>query len=205
MNAKKHASPSIPESLSFLPGTSAYMELPRSVVSDARLYIYSLNLMGQAVKNHEMALLLFTQMMDKKIPCDVIVTIEAKAIALAQELAVLLGHETYIVLRKSMKAYMQNAHCVTVHSITTEAKQLLFLDGRDAQLLRSVKYPVFLDDVISTGASFNAANQLLQAGGCNPLDVCVCVATEGLYLEHNPHHYIRLGHLPLYSFDGESV
>ncbi|MCL1796475.1 MAG: hypothetical protein FWG37_06255, partial [Clostridia bacterium] len=185
----------VPESIAFLPGTDAYMELPRSWVSDPGLSIYSLNLMGQARTNHEMALLLFKQMTEKNVPCDMIVTIEAKAIAVAQELAMLLGHPYYVVLRKSMKAYMQNAHCVTVRSITTESKQLLFLDGRDAELLRTLQYPVFLDDVISTGASFGAANDLMRAGGCKPLEQCVCVATEGKALEANPHGYIRLGHL----------
>lgn len=194
-----------PDSLSFLPDTDAYMLLPRSWVSDPGISIYSLNLMGQAKANHAMAKLLYDQMQEKGLACDVIVTVEAKAIAVAQELAVLLGHDYYVVLRKSMKAYMQNAHCVTVRSITTEAKQLLFLDGRDAELLRQAHHPIFLDDVISTGASHNAANDLMRAGGCKPLDVCVCVATEGKTLEDNPHGYVRLGHLPLYNAKGESI
>ncbi|MCL2867585.1 MAG: hypothetical protein FWF47_07495, partial [Clostridia bacterium] len=149
MNHETGAHLSLPENLPFLPGTDAAMVLPRAYAQEAKIYIYSLNLMGQAKTNHEMALLLYRQIKDRSIPCDMLVTIEAKAIALTQELAVLLGQDYYIVLRKSVKAYMRDTLRTAVRSITTEHKQFLYLDGRDAELLKTVRHPVFIDDVIS--------------------------------------------------------
>ncbi len=181
------------------------MLLDRVWIQESGIYIFSLNLLGQARVNHEMAKLLYKQMQEKGIKCDVIVTVEAKAIGLAQELAVLMGHDSYVVLRKSVKAYMKKAHSAPVRSITTTAKQLLFLDDNDAKVLKSAQHLIFLDDVISTGASFNAANALLKEGAGKEFSVCVCAATEGKALEDNPHGYIRAGHLPLFNAEGEAI
>jgi adenine phosphoribosyltransferase len=54
---------------------------------------------------------------------------------------------------------------VSVRSITTAKEQKLFLDGADAKLMNG-KRILIVDDVISTGESLRAIEELVrQAGG----------------------------------------
>ena len=66
---------------------------------------------------------------------DVIITAEAKGIALAYEISRLLGKKEFIVARKSIKSYMCGVVSVSVHSITTSGEQHLYLDGHDSKRL----------------------------------------------------------------------
>lgn len=96
---------------------------------------------------------------------DVIITAEAKGIALTYEISRILGKKEFIVARKSVKSYMNEVVSVSVHSITTEGEQHLYLDGQDAEKLRG-KNVCIIDDVISTGESLFALETLVkQAGG----------------------------------------
>ena len=95
---------------------------------------------------------------------DYIVTAEAKGIPLVQELSRVLNHPRYIVARKSIKPYMTDPIGSKVVSITTQKEQILCLDGKDADLIRN-KRAVIVDDVISTGESLRAMEELLAKCG----------------------------------------
>ena len=93
---------------------------------------------------------------------DVIITAEAKGIALAYEISRLLGKKEFIVARKSIKSYMCGVVSVSVHSITTSGEQHLYLDGHDAKRLCG-KRVCIVDDVISTGESLYALEALVES------------------------------------------
>lgn len=93
---------------------------------------------------------------------DVIITAEAKGIALAFEISRILGKKEFIVARKSIKSYMSGVVSVSVHSITTSGEQHLYLDGHDAEILRGKKVCI-VDDVISTGESLYALEALVES------------------------------------------
>ena len=95
---------------------------------------------------------------------DYILTAEAKGIPLAHEMARQNHEETYFVARKAPKLYMPDALCVTVQSITTAREQKLYLDRADAERMRG-KRILIVDDVISTGESLRAVEQLVEAAG----------------------------------------
>lgn len=95
---------------------------------------------------------------------DYLIAPEAKSIALINEMARLAGEKKHFVARKGMKAYMTNPIKVTVNSITTAKEQTLFLDGKDAELMKGKKI-VIVDDVISTGESLAAVEKLVQTAG----------------------------------------
>ncbi len=96
----------------------------------------------------------------KKLPeFDYIVTPEAKSIPLAYEMSRQSGKK-YFVARKRAKLYMQSPVEVNVRSITTDAVQTLILDGADGEQIRG-KRIVVLDDVISTGESLRAMDELM--------------------------------------------
>lgn len=135
----------------------------------------------------------------KKVPpeTDVILTAETKGIPLAADLARALNMKRYVVARKSIKAYMENPVWVDDVSITTKGVQKLCLDGVDVERLRG-KNVLLLDDVISTGGSMRALNELTEKAGGK---VCgeACVLAEGKAAERKD--IIFLEPLPL--FDAE--
>ncbi len=95
---------------------------------------------------------------------DVLITAESKGIPLAYEMSRQSGKQ-YFLARKSLKLYMRDAVQVEVRSITTANIQQLYMDAQDMAYLRG-KRVLLVDDVISTGESINALEQLvLQAGG----------------------------------------
>lgn len=101
----------------------------------------------------------------EKLPkIDYIVTAEAKGIPLANEVSRLLGLPYYIVARKSIKPYMRAPLTDEVNSITTQKTQSLCLDGKDALAIRGRRVAI-LDDVISTGASLEAVERLVEKAG----------------------------------------
>ncbi len=100
----------------------------------------------------------------EKLPhFDVLVTAEAKGIPLAFEISRILGLN-YVVARKGIKAYMENAITEEVNSITTEETQLVCFDGDDVEQVRGKKV-VIVDDVISTGESVAAVERLINKAG----------------------------------------
>ena len=96
---------------------------------------------------------------------DYILAPEAKAIPLAHEMARQSGRNDYFIARKKKKAYMTEVFEVEDRSLTTEGVQTLCIDALDAAKMRG-KRILLLDDVISTGGSIAAVEQLArQAGG----------------------------------------
>ncbi len=102
----------------------------------------------------------------KRAPAyDYLIAPEAKAIPLVYEMARQSNAEKYFIARKGAKAYMQGTFEVTVKSITTMGVQRLVLDAEDAAMIKG-KRMLIIDDVISTGESLHAVEELVkQAGG----------------------------------------
>ena len=132
---------------------------------------------------------------------DYVVSIEAKALPLVHMVATYLSdpitcrYRHYIVLRKSVKGYMKAPLTVKVKSITTTAVQSLVLDGSEADLLRGRRVAV-VDDVISTGGSLRACEELLGQVGAQVVARATVLLEEGGY--ENP-NLISLGTLPIFT------
>jgi len=95
---------------------------------------------------------------------DYLITAEAKGIPLAHEMARQHGDSDYFIARKHTKLYMTSVFESTVRSITTDAEQHLYLDGKDAEKMRGKKI-LIVDDVISTGESLRAIEALVEKAG----------------------------------------
>ncbi|MBQ8057802.1 MAG: adenine phosphoribosyltransferase [Ruminococcus sp.] len=96
---------------------------------------------------------------------DIVLTAEAKSIPLCYEFA-RIGCRRYVVARKGTKVYMSNPLSVCVNSITTDYDQKLYLGQEDVDKLRG-KRVLILDDVISTGESLTALEELAEKAGAN--------------------------------------
>ncbi len=138
----------------------------------------------------------------KKAPeYDYLISAEAKGIPLVHEMARIAGNQKYFLARKAPKLYMTGVFEVAVRSITTDKQQTLYLDTADAEIMRG-KRILIVDDVISTGESLRAIEELVrQAGG-----ICcgkMAILAEGEAAERDD--LIYLEKLPLFDKDGKTL
>mgnify|MGYP003549752656 CR=1 FL=1 len=129
---------------------------------------------------------------------DYIITAEAKGIPLIHEMARQSGAEKYILARKGAKVYMPDPLCVEDESITTAGKQRLYLGRDDADLIRG-KRILIMDDVISTGGSLHAMEELVKLAG-GTVTGRVAVLAEGDAQKRDDIKF--LAPLPVFNADG---
>lgn len=132
---------------------------------------------------------------------DVLITAESKGIPLAYEMARQNGGKKHIVARKHVKLYMRDIFYTEVKSITTDTTQVLCLDGADAAYMRG-KRVLIVDDVISTGESLNAIEELVRHAG-GEIVGRMAVLAEGDAA--NRKDLIYLERLPLFHSDGTEI
>ena len=97
--------------------------------------------------------------------CDVLVTAESKGLQLTHVVARELGHKYYAVARKSKKLYMQDGYEVEIKSsITTGQVHKMYISRHDADLLKGKKVGI-IDDVVSTGASLEGLEAIVNICG----------------------------------------
>lgn len=149
------------------------------LLGDAELTAYAAEQLGKKLAN---------------VDFDYLVTMESKGIPLAQVLSDQTNHPHFIVLRKSVKDYMNKPLTESVHAITTSADQELVLDGADADMIRGKKV-VIVDDVISSGGSLNTAQSLLKQADATVVKQLAILA-EGPAAKRTDFEY--LAPLPLF-------
>ncbi|MBR7161703.1 MAG: adenine phosphoribosyltransferase [Clostridia bacterium] len=132
---------------------------------------------------------------------DIMITSESKGIPLIHEMARQSGVNNYILARKMQKAYMSDIFACEVNSITTAKKQTLYLDGKDAELMRG-KRVLIVDDVISTGESLRAIEELVHHAGGNIVGKLAILA-EGDAKDRADIQYLEV--LPLFRADGTEL
>lgn len=131
---------------------------------------------------------------------DYLIAPEAKAIPLVYEMSRQSGKRYYLA-RKHSKAYMSGVFEVKVRSITTAGEQTLCIDTADAEAIRG-KRIVIIDDVISTGESLRAVEELVKKAG-GEIAAKMAVLAEGD--AYNRTDITVLGQLPLFRGDGTPI
>jgi adenine phosphoribosyltransferase len=140
-------------------------------------------------------------LLDRAPDYDYLISAEAKGIPLVHEMARLAGNQKYFLARKAPKLYMTGVLEVTVRSITTAKEQKLYLDTADAALMRG-KRILIVDDVISTGESLRALEQLVEAAGG---EICGRMAILAEGDAQNREDLIYLEKLPLFDKNGKEL
>ena len=171
-------------------------QLPLCRVTDD-LYIGAFVLFGDV----EMTVHAAAELLKRAPDYDYIIAPEAKAIPLLYEMARQSGAETYFLARKGAKAYMSGTFEVEVKSITTAAVQKLVIDRAEAEKIRG-KRMLLVDDVISTGESLRALEELVtRAGGIVAGRMAVLAEGDA----KNRDDIIVLAPLPLFRPDGSEI
>ena len=132
---------------------------------------------------------------------DVMITAESKGIPLVHAMCRLSGRNRYVLARKSIKLYMSNVVACETQSITTSAKQTLYIDGADAEYMKG-KRVLIVDDVISTGGSLESLENLVKLAGGEIVGKMTILA-EGDATERDD--IIYLEKLPLFDGDGNPI
>ena len=168
-------------------------KLPICRVTD-ELYIGAFVIFGDA----ELTVACAGALLKKAPEYDYLITAEAKGIPLIHEMARQHGDSKYFLARKAPKLYMTGVLEVEVNSITTEKKQKLYLDTADAKMMKG-KRILIVDDVISTGESLNAIEQLVNRTGGEIIGRMAILAEGDA---QNRGDIVYLEKLPLFNADG---
>ena len=129
---------------------------------------------------------------------DYLFTAEAKSIPIIHEMARQSGAKKYFIARKGAKVYMPDPLCVEDQSITTAGVQRLYLGRDDAELIQG-KRVLLVDDVISTGGSLKAMEELVKMAGGTVVGKVAALA-EGDAAQRSDIKF--LAPLPLFNADG---
>ena len=132
---------------------------------------------------------------------DVMITAESKGIPLIHAMCAISGKNRYVLARKSVKLYMKDVVACETQSITTAAKQTLYIDGDDAAYMKG-KRVLIVDDVISTGGSLESLENLVRAAGGEIVGKMTILA-EGDATTRDD--IIYLEKLPLFDKEGNPI
>lgn len=171
-------------------------DLPLCPISD-ELYIGAFVIFGDV----ELTCACAKALLEKAPEFDYMVAPEAKAIPLIHEMARQSGRNEYFLVRKNKKLYMDGVFEVDVRSITTDKDQKLYMDGADARKMKG-KRILILDDVISTGESLRAVEELVEMAGGNIVGRMAILA-EGDAQKRDD--IIFLEPLPLFDKNGNPI
>ncbi len=140
-------------------------------------------------------------LLEKAPEFDIMLTAESKGIPLVHEMARQSGRNTYVLARKAPKLYMKNVIKCEVKSITTEKVQTLYIDQLDVDRMKG-KRVLIVDDVISTGESLHALEELVRQAGGN-IAASMAILVEGDARSRKD--IISLQELPIFNNEGEPV
>ena len=171
-------------------------DLPICRVTDD-LYIGAFVIFGDC----ELTVACAAELLKKAPEYDYIITAESKGIPLSYDMARQAGDAKWLLARKGAKLYMQDVVNVEVKSITTAAVQKLYLDGNDVALMKGKKI-LIIDDVISTGESLHALEELVKVAG-GEIAGKMAILAEGEAQERED--IIYLEKLPLFNARGEII
>ena len=132
---------------------------------------------------------------------DIMITAECKSIPLIYEMARQAEADNYIIARKAPKLYMENVITVGTNSITTANPQTLCIGQNEIEAMKG-KRVLIVDDVISTGESLTALENLVEAAGGNIVGK-MAVLAEGAAAQRDD--IIFLEPLPLFDKEGNPL
>lgn len=171
-------------------------KLPLCRVNDS-LYIGAFIMFGDV----EITKAAATELLKLAPEHDIMITAESKGIPLVYEMARQSNADNYLLARKTPKLYMRDIFSTEVKSITHATSQTLYLDGEDAAAMKG-KRVLIVDDVVSTGESLRALEELVTKAGGNIVGK-LCVLAEGDAAKRDDIKHLQV--LPVFNADGTII
>ncbi len=134
----------------------------------------------------------------KDIHVDFFVCPHVKVTPLVHGVALRLGHKRFVVLRRSVKPYMDAPVILRPLPDMPKHVQPLVINGRDANLLKN-KQVIVIDDVISTGTTMRMVDKLMEKVGATVL-LNVAVVKQGVQQEQID-HLVSLCEFPIFNVE----
>jgi len=131
---------------------------------------------------------------------DIVVAPATLGIPIAIAVSRALGLDDYLILQKSRKVHLGDALEAPVHAITSTTSSALLLDRARLHAVQG-KRVLFVDDVISTGSSVQAALALLESAGAEIAGIgALLVEGEGWPEVLAPYEdrLVALGRIPVF-------
>ena len=131
---------------------------------------------------------------------DIVVAPATLGIPIAIAVSRALGLDDYLILQKSRKVHLGDALEAPVHAITSTTSSALLLDRARLHAVQG-KRVLFVDDVISTGSSVQAALALLESAGAEIAGIgSLLVEGEGWPEVLAPYEdrLVALGRIPVF-------
>lgn len=153
-----------------------------------KLKVASFNLLGDGELVEKTAQALAKKL--AKFDFEVLVGPEVKVVPLLQTLSQILNKPRYVVCRKKIHGYMTNP-------LTLGNNFSLILNGPDAEFLQGKKVAI-IDDVVSTGRTFQALEGLIKQSG-GEVAVNAVILKQGESPIEIKKKFLYLGKLPLFT------
>lgn len=131
----------------------------------------------------------------KKLDVDYFVCPHVKVTPLVHGVALRLGHKRFVVLRKSVKPYMESPIILRPLPDMPKHVQPLVINGKDAILLKSKKI-IIIDDVVSTGITMKMVSKLMNIVGAKVVKN-IAVIKQGIQLTQ-AENLVSLYELPIF-------
>lgn len=131
---------------------------------------------------------------------DIVVAPATLGIPIAIAVSRALGLDDYLILQKSRKVHLGDALEAPVHAITSTTSSALLLDRARLHAVQGRRV-LFVDDVISTGSSVQAALALLESAGAEIAGIgALLVEGEGWPEVLAPYEdrLVALGRIPVF-------
>lgn len=155
-----------------------------------KLRIASLTLLGDVELVEKVSLELSSRLIG--IEYDYFVGPEVKVVPLLYEMSKINTRKRYIVCRKAIKGYMVKPLIMHPDNPSHKLRSLV-IDGVDQELIKGKKV-VILDDVVTTGTTISAVEQLMEKAGAKVSAVCA-ILKQG---EVNIDNLVYIGKLPVF-------
>lgn len=126
---------------------------------------------------------------------DYVVGPEVKVVPLVHGIAKRLGHDRFVICRKSIRPYMNKPIILRPLSHFPKHSKPLVISDEDAKLLNN-KNVAIIDDVISTGVTMRMMNKLMEKVGAKVI-TRIAVIKQGKQFDEFP-NLIYFAELPIF-------
>ncbi len=145
-------------------------KLPLTFLSP-KLMIANFNILGDVEFTEKAGEKLFEELQKRNITPECFVGPGVKVVPFIHHMAKRFGHKRYVILRKSVKGYMNQPHIEYPWATGPKHVKKLVIGMSDREYLKGKK-TILIDDVVSTGGTMELLTQMMHKCGALVVERC---------------------------------